>query len=259
MSAVPRRSPPRTCTTSHSGPVEAFLDEHRRRSMAVDRLTRERPSVSWSRPAPRSWVSSSTRLRGEGVRRRSSSPSRRAGVERSGDARVGGGEAGPHQDPRHRRRDRPARRGRVLAVEARVLGRAPQQTLGAATRVVGAAVAADPAAAKVRREQAVSDRRVELWALPDGMAALYAVLPAPAAVTCHDWITALAEGAKGCGRRADPGPGPRRVLTDARVHRDRRSRPAAATRPPGPAAGRRRRDHPARPRRPAGRADAAGS
>jgi hypothetical protein len=98
-----------------------------------------------------------------------------------------------------------------LAVEARVLGRAPQQTLGRLrASLARAVIAADPAAARVRHEQAVSDRRVELWSLPDGMAAIYAVLPAPAAVTCHDWLTALAEGAKGPGdgrtldqRRAD--------------------------------------------------------
>jgi hypothetical protein len=98
-----------------------------------------------------------------------------------------------------------------LAVEARVLGRAPQQTLGRLRAALARAViAADPVAAQVRHTQAVQDRRVELWALPDGMAALYAVLPAPAAVTCQSWLTALAEGAKGPGdertldqRRAD--------------------------------------------------------
>jgi hypothetical protein len=98
-----------------------------------------------------------------------------------------------------------------LTVEGRVLGRAPQQTLGRLrASLARAVIAADPAVAQVRHEQSVSDRRVELWALPDGMAAIYAVLPAPAAVTCHDWLTALAEGAKGPGdgrtldqRRAD--------------------------------------------------------
>ena len=57
----------------------------------------------------------------------------------------------------------------------------------------------------------------ELWALPDGMAAIYAVLPAPAAVACHDWLTALATRAQGTRRRADAGPAPRRRARRPRV------------------------------------------
>ncbi len=73
-----------------------------------------------------------------------------------------------------------------------------------------AVIATDPAAAQTRHDQASVERRVQLWALPDGMAALYATLPAAAAVACHDWLTALATKAKGPGdvrtldqRRAD--------------------------------------------------------
>ena len=98
-----------------------------------------------------------------------------------------------------------------LAVEGRVLGRAREQTVGRLRAALARAViATDPAAAQARQEQASIERRVELWALPDGMAAIYATLPAAAAVACHDWLTALAMKAKGPGdprsldqRRAD--------------------------------------------------------
>jgi len=97
------------------------------------------------------------------------------------------------------------------AVEARVLPRAPEQTVGRLRQSLARAViSADPRAAQMRQERAVVDRRVELWALPDGMAAIYAALPAADALACHTWITALAEKAKGSGdqrtldqRRAD--------------------------------------------------------
>ena len=84
-----------------------------------------------------------------------------------------------------------------LAVEARVLARAPGQTLGRLrASLARAVIAADPAAAQTRHQQAAGDRRVELWALPDGLAALYAQLPAADAIACHSWLTALAEHAK---------------------------------------------------------------
>ena len=73
-----------------------------------------------------------------------------------------------------------------------------------------AVISIDPAAARGRHERATIERRVELWALPDGMAAIYAALPAADAIACHGWLTALAEKAKGPGdartldqRRAD--------------------------------------------------------
>lgn len=99
----------------------------------------------------------------------------------------------------------------ALAVETRVLGRAPEQTVGRLKAALARAViAVDPAAARVRHQRAVTDRRVEMWALPDGMAAVYAHLPAADAMACHLWLTALAEKAKGPGdprtldqRRAD--------------------------------------------------------
>ncbi len=84
-----------------------------------------------------------------------------------------------------------------LMVEARVLGRASEQTVGRFKAALARAViAVDPASAQTRHEHAVVDRRVELWALPDGMAALYAALPAADAIACHAWLTALAEKAK---------------------------------------------------------------
>ena len=98
-----------------------------------------------------------------------------------------------------------------LAVEARVLPKATEQTVGQLRAALARAVlAADPGAAEVRHDRAVKGRRVELWALPDGMAALYAALPAVDALACHTWLTALAEKANCPGdertldqRRAD--------------------------------------------------------
>lgn len=102
-------------------------------------------------------------------------------------------------------------RAGCAAVETRVLGRAPEQTVGRLRAALARAViAVDAAAAQVRHQRAVADRRVELWALPDGMAALYATLPAADALACHNWLTALAEQAAAPGdertldqRRAD--------------------------------------------------------
>jgi hypothetical protein len=98
-----------------------------------------------------------------------------------------------------------------LAVEARVLPKAAAKTVGELKAALGRAViAVDPAAAQTGHQQAVVERRVELWPLPDGMAALYAALPAADALACHAWLTALAKKAKAPGdartldqRRAD--------------------------------------------------------
>jgi hypothetical protein len=83
-------------------------------------------------------------------------------------------------------------------VELRVLDRAGGQTVAQLRASLGRAVlVADPRAAEKRHQRAVIERRVELQWLPDGMAAIYAPLPADAAVTCHLWLTGLAERAKG--------------------------------------------------------------
>lgn len=101
----------------------------------------------------------------------------------------------------------------ALVAEARVLPRAPEQTIGALRQCLARAVlAADPAAAQTRHLKAVKGRRVELWSLPDGMAALYAALPAADAIACHTWLTALAQKAKGTG-----GPGDDRTMDQHRA------------------------------------------
>ena len=97
------------------------------------------------------------------------------------------------------------------AVEARVLPKAAAKTVGEFKAALGRAViAVDPAAAQTGHQRAVVQRRIELWTLPDGMAALYAQLPAADALAVHSWLTALAKKAKGPGdartldqRRAD--------------------------------------------------------
>lgn len=67
------------------------------------------------------------------------------------------------------------------AVETRILPRAPEQTLGQLRSSLARAVlAADPTGAEARHEGAALDRRVVVTPLPDGMAELWALLPADA-------------------------------------------------------------------------------
>jgi Domain of unknown function (DUF222) len=74
--------------------------------------------------------------------------------------------------------DRPV----AQAVEERVLPRAASQTVGQLrVCVTRAVIAVDPAGAQARHEAAVVERRVAVTALRDGMAELWALLPAPAA------------------------------------------------------------------------------
>jgi hypothetical protein len=55
---------------------------------------------------------------------------------------------------------------------------------------------ADTTAAEAKRQRAVADRRVAFWPLPDGMAALYAEVPAEAAITAMNALTKIAQGYK---------------------------------------------------------------
>src|SRR5215472_1246825 len=87
-------------------------------------------------------------------------------------------------------------------VEAAVIGRAGRQTTGqlraAAQRAV---LAADPAAARTRREAAAKDARVEVWAEPAGTAALAGRdLPAADVLAAGKRIDALARQLKAAGR-----------------------------------------------------------
>ena len=81
------------------------------------------------------------------------------------------------------------------AVEARVLSRAPEQTLAQLKAALARAVlAADPEGAEQRHQQARRDRRVVVTAEPDGMGTLWAMLTATDAAGAFTWLTRLARG-----------------------------------------------------------------
>ena len=81
------------------------------------------------------------------------------------------------------------------AVEARVLPRAPEQTLAQLKAALARAViAADPDGAEARHRQARRDRRVVVTAEPDGMGTLWAMLTATDAAGAFTWLTRLARG-----------------------------------------------------------------
>ena len=92
-------------------------------------------------------------------------------------------------------------------IEAQVLPRAPEQTAAQLRNSLNRAVlAANPAAAELRHQQQLATRRVELHPQPDGMAELWALLPADQAVAVY---TALDRYARGAGKN-------RRIGIDAR-------------------------------------------
>ena len=87
--------------------------------------------------------------------------------------------------------------------EARVLGRAPEQTLGNLKRALARAVAAaDPTAATRRAAKARAERRVMLTPQPDGMCEFWALLPAPEAMALFSAVTTLADKARTADRAA---------------------------------------------------------
>ena len=90
----------------------------------------------------------------------------------------------------------------ALAVEARVLPKAPDQTLAELRRTLRRVViAVDPPAAAEAHREALTERCVRMWPIEDGMAELYAKLPAEDAAVV---MTALDALAAGMARRADP-------------------------------------------------------
>jgi hypothetical protein len=98
----------------------------------------------------------------------------------------------------------------AVVVEGRVLPRAVQQTVGQLRASLARAVlAVDPAAAEARHERAVAGREVVVRPLRDGMAELWALLPADAAVAVYSRLDHLARAipagdARGMdARRAD--------------------------------------------------------
>ncbi len=93
----------------------------------------------------------------------------------------------------------------AAAIEAAVLDKAAEQTLPAFRRSVARAVAtADARRAEQRREHGMARRRVSLRPVGDGMAELWALLPAEGAATIIAAVTALAaETARGDERTAE--------------------------------------------------------
>jgi Domain of unknown function (DUF222)/HNH endonuclease len=112
--------------------------------------------------------------------------------------------------------DKPA----TAAVQSRVLPKATTQTVGELRAALSRAVlAADPDAANRRHRAARNDRRVQLHPHPDGMGAMWALLPADDATAAYARLDALArdmdaDDPRGMdARRAD-------ILTDLLLGRD---------------------------------------
>ncbi|MGH3793866.1 MAG: DUF222 domain-containing protein [Pseudonocardiaceae bacterium] len=108
----------------------------------------------------------------------------------------------------------------TATVQDRVLPKAPQQTVGELRAALSRAVlAADPDATTRRHRAARGDRRVQLHPHPDGMAALWALLPADDATAAYARLDILArdlpaDDPRGMdARRAD-------ALTDLLLGRD---------------------------------------
>src|SRR6185503_2715705 len=81
----------------------------------------------------------------------------------------------------------------AAAVEQRVLPEAEQQTVGKLRSALAKAVIAeDPGGAEVRHERAKKGRKVTLIPQPEGMAALWALLPADSAAAVYAAVDALA-------------------------------------------------------------------
>jgi hypothetical protein len=84
---------------------------------------------------------------------------------------------------------------KAALVQDRVLSRAPEQTAGQLRAALGRAViAVDPEGAARRHTEARRERRVAVNPDQDGMASLWALLPAPDALSCYEWLTRLARG-----------------------------------------------------------------
>jgi hypothetical protein len=81
----------------------------------------------------------------------------------------------------------------ALAVQARVLPKAPEQTLAQLRAALWRAlIAVDPRGAAERHRTARKERRVTLSGKDDGMASLWAYLAAPDAIASYEWLTRLA-------------------------------------------------------------------
>lgn len=94
-------------------------------------------------------------------------------------------------------------------VEQRVLPRAGRQTpAGLGVSVARAVLVADPDAARRRHHQAAIERTVRFSPRSDGMARLWARLPANYALRCYRELGELAEAAASSGNGLDAGDNP---------------------------------------------------
>jgi hypothetical protein len=92
----------------------------------------------------------------------------------------------------------------AAAVEERVLPRSADQTVGQLrASLARAVVSADPDGAERRHERATAERRVTMTVLPDGMAELWALLPAEAAAAAYNAIDAHARRGPHDDRKMD--------------------------------------------------------
>ncbi len=83
----------------------------------------------------------------------------------------------------------------AVAVQDRILDRAPTQTTGQLRAALARAViAVDPEGAAERHRAARKDRRVVVGEETEGMASLWALLAAPDATSAYQWLTRLARG-----------------------------------------------------------------
>ena len=81
----------------------------------------------------------------------------------------------------------------AAAVQRQVLPAAPEQTHAQLRAALARAViAADPRGAADRHRAAQRQRRVRLTEREDGMASLWALLRAPDAIACYEWLSRLA-------------------------------------------------------------------
>ena len=136
----------------------------------------------------------------------------------------------------------------AAAVEARVLVRAPDQTLSEFKRSVGRAVlSVDPASAADRHRTAVAARTIDRLAQPDGMESFWATMPASISRDLWATLTADATAEQAARHRAGlPDPGIDALRVDVLVHAVLHNRGADPTDPlvtttaPPPPASRRR-------------------
>jgi hypothetical protein len=125
------------------------------------------------------------------------------------------------------------------AVEQRVLPRAGGQTVGQLrASLTRAVLAADPAAAEARHQRAVAGRQVTITPGRDGMAELWALLPADGAAAVYAAVDRVARQGSADDRGMDARRADALVVLATRVPTAALTQPPALAAPGAPAAGR---------------------